>query len=220
MDRRRRNLKHELNRAFYRALEMPTVGPNSYGMLFEQARNICLLKLPNDPYVTYHGVEPIKAAFINAAAKVYFATSQGEVAFAFYNSFNTQTPHDKKLNPEQASVVNFYHARLRIAGKKHRLATTFQEAFKEGVTSVGSIEVISHTGRRSLIDIPDLTKGAVKAYEASKQTPPENTVFLGYVSDSAILKSITDMGIPLATREQVINRVIQQRYAKPETPKP
>lgn len=218
MDRSRRNLRHELNKAFYRALEMPTVGPNSYGQLFEQARNVCLLKLPNDPAISYQGVDPIKSAFINAAAKVYFAMSQGDVAFAFYNSFYTEPAYDRRLNPAQASVVNFYHARLRIAGKKYKLATTFEEAFKEGVISVGSIEVLSHSGRRSLIDIPDLTQQALKIYEDNNQTPPENTVFLGCVTDHAIIKSITDMGIPLATREEVLARVLEQRYGPHQKP--
>lgn len=210
MDRRRRNLKHESNRAYQRALDMPTVGPNSYGILFEQAQNVCLLKLPNNPAVKYEGIDRVRTAFINAASKVYFSTIPGNIAFAFYDSFYLDTP--KPLNPEQSSIVSMYYARLRIAGKRHQIGTSFQEAFSAGVTSVGSIETMTFTGSRIILDIPDITPIVQPLYERNQQSMPGNTVFLGYVYDRAIIESVKGVGVHLYSKDEVVDRVTKERY--------
>lgn len=216
MDRRRRNLRLELNKAFYRALDMPTVGPNSYGQLFEEAQNVCLLKLPNNPSVHYHGIDRVKSVFINAASKVYFGTLKGQITFAFYNSFYEEA--EKPISQAQSSIVSFYYARLRIAGKKHEVSSSFSEAFKHGVTSIGSIETIHFSGRRNILDVPNLTALAAPLYFQEKTTLPENTVFLGHVDDHTIIKSIKDMGISLASRDEVLDRVLAERYGVKQKP--
>lgn len=212
MDRKRRNLRHEQNRAFYRALAMPTVGPNSYSELFESAQTVCLLKLPNTENITYYGAEQIRAAFINAAKDFYFKGPKDKaVSFAFFDSLNTEeTTAPLSANNNK---ICFYKARLRIRGKKHEISTSYRDAFGAGAIRVGSIDVVNIRGLRTQIEIPDLTEIVSAAF---KLEIPENVAYLGQIRKKDIIDLIGDMGVSLLSREEAVRKAIQERYG----PKP
>ncbi len=208
MDRKRRNLRHEQNKAFYRAMAMPTVGPNSYAELFESAQVVCLLKLPNVEDVLYNGADQIRAAFVNAATDVYFKGPKDKaVNFAFFDSLSTE-PAISPLGTN-GNKISFYKARLRIRGKKREISTSYMEAFGAGATRVGSVDVVDIRGRRTQIEIPDLTDIVSAAFGIQV---PENVSYLGMIAKKDIINLIGDMGVSLHSREEAVRRAVQERY--------
>lgn len=213
MDRKQRNLRHEQNKAFYRAMAMPTVGPNSYSGLFEEAQIVCLLKLPNAESIIYNGAEQIRSAFINAAKDVYFKGSKDRsVSFAFFDSLSTE-PAVSPLSAD-GNKISFYKARLRIRGKKREISTSYRDAFGAGATRVGSVDVINIRGLRTQIEIPDLTE-IVSA--RSGIVIPENVSYLGQITKKDVINLIGDMGITLHSREEAVRRVVLDRYGSAPT---
>ncbi len=189
-------------------MAMPTVGPNSYAELFESAQVVCLLKLPNVEEIIYNGAEQIRAAFVNAAKDVYFKGSTDKaVNFAFFDSLNTE-PAISPLSTT-SNKISFYKARLRIRGKKREISTSYMDAFGAGATRVGSVDVIDIRGRRTQIEIPDLTEIVSTAFGIKV---PDNVSYLGLIAKKDIIGLIDDMGVTLRSREEAVLRVLQERY--------
>lgn len=194
-------------------MAMPTVGPNSYAELFESAQVVCLLKLPNVEEIIYNGAEQIRAAFINAAKDVYFKGSTDKtVNFAFFDSLSTE-PAVSPLGTS-GNKISFYKARLRIRGKKREISTSYMDAFGAGATKVGSVDVVDIRGRRTQIEIPDLTEIVSAAFGIKV---PDNVSYLGLIAKKDIINLIGDMGVTLRSREEAVRKAIENRYGNRPT---